>query len=73
VCHAINLGYRDPASIDPAVWQGAAEADTLVVPRAGELLYRLGPPARPTEGPAGDSQKAPRPAGAGWGEGVRSA
>ena len=39
VCRAANLGYRDPASIDVA----AAEADpeVFVVPRAGEVLFRL--------------------------------
>ena len=36
---AINLDYLDPAEVDPATW--AADADTLVVPRAGEVLYRL--------------------------------
>ncbi len=38
-CRKINLGYRDPASIDVAAW---SERDgVLVVPRAGEMLYRL--------------------------------
>jgi nickel-dependent lactate racemase len=39
VCRAANLGYRDPASVDVA----AAEADpeVFVVPRAGEVLFRL--------------------------------
>ena len=39
VTRAINLNYRDPASIDPAAW--AADGETLVVPNAGEDLYRL--------------------------------
>jgi nickel-dependent lactate racemase len=39
VCHAVNLGYRDPATIDVAAY--AADPDTLVVPRAGEVLFRL--------------------------------
>jgi nickel-dependent lactate racemase len=39
VCHAVNLGYRDPATIDVAAF--AADPDTLVVPRAGEVLFRL--------------------------------
>jgi lactate racemase len=39
VCHAANLGYLDPASVDPATF--AADPDTLVVPRAGEMLFRL--------------------------------
>ena len=39
VTRAINLDYLDPAEVDPAAW--AAEPDTLVVPDAGEDLYRL--------------------------------
>jgi nickel-dependent lactate racemase len=36
---AVNLDYLDPASVDPAVF--AADPDTLVVPQAGEVLFRL--------------------------------
>ncbi|MBP7601211.1 MAG: DUF2088 domain-containing protein [Thermoflexales bacterium] len=43
-CRAINLGYRDPASIDPDAWIARADPDVLVVPRAGEYLYRLARP-----------------------------
>jgi nickel-dependent lactate racemase len=39
VTRSINLGYLDPATIDPAAWD--ADPDTLVVPDAGEDLYRL--------------------------------
>ncbi len=39
VTRAIKLNYPDPAKVDPAAW--AAEPDTLVVPDAGEDLYRL--------------------------------
>jgi lactate racemase len=35
----VNLGYRDPATIDVADF--TADAGTLVVPRAGEVLFRL--------------------------------
>ncbi len=35
---ALGLSYRDPATVDPARW---AAPDTLVVPDAGEVLYRL--------------------------------
>jgi hypothetical protein len=38
-CERINLGYLDPASVDVAAWM--AEADALVVSRAGEMLYRV--------------------------------
>jgi nickel-dependent lactate racemase len=40
-CRRINLGYRDPASIDIAAWQGREDEGILVVPRAGEMLYRV--------------------------------
>jgi nickel-dependent lactate racemase len=36
---AVNLSYLDPARIDLDAW--AADQDTLVVPDAGEVLYRL--------------------------------
>jgi nickel-dependent lactate racemase len=37
--HAVNLNYRDPATIDVAEFE--ADPDTLVVPNAGEVLFRL--------------------------------
>ena len=40
-CRRINLGYIDPATIDLKDWQGREAAGTLVVPRAGEMLYRV--------------------------------
>jgi nickel-dependent lactate racemase len=40
-CRAVNLGYRDPATIDPEDWAASAQPDRLVAPRAGEYLYRL--------------------------------
>jgi hypothetical protein len=39
VCHAANLGYLDPATVDIEAF--GADPDTLAVPRAGEMLYRL--------------------------------
>jgi nickel-dependent lactate racemase len=36
---ALGLDYRDPATIDPAEWE--RDPDTLVVPNAGEILFRL--------------------------------
>jgi nickel-dependent lactate racemase len=39
VVRAANLDYLDPASVDPAVF--AADPGTLVVPQAGEILFRL--------------------------------
>jgi nickel-dependent lactate racemase len=41
VCKEINLGYCDPASIDPQEWAARGDPDLLVVPKAGEYLYRL--------------------------------
>ncbi len=41
VCRAINLGYRDPATIDPNEWAGREAEGKLLVRRAGEFLYRL--------------------------------
>jgi nickel-dependent lactate racemase len=40
-CHAVNLGYADPTTIAPAEWAERGDPDTLVVQRAGEILYRL--------------------------------
>ncbi len=42
-CRRINLGYRDPATIDVAAWMGREREGVLVVPRAGEMLYKLKP------------------------------
>ena len=39
VTRQANLGYLDPASVDVADWE--ADPDALVVPDAGEVLYRL--------------------------------
>ena len=44
-CTRINLGYLDPAAIDLEREMAESGADAIVVPRAGELLYRVGRPA----------------------------
>ena len=41
VCKKINLGYRDPRSIDPQEWMNREDEGILYVPKAGEQLYRL--------------------------------
>jgi nickel-dependent lactate racemase len=41
VCARINLGYRDPASLDVAQYRGREDEGILHVPDAGEVLYRL--------------------------------
>jgi nickel-dependent lactate racemase len=40
-CKRVNLGYLDPASIDVEEWKGREDEGVLVVPKAGEMLYRL--------------------------------
>jgi hypothetical protein len=41
LCRKINLGYRDPASVDPEHWRNREGEGYLLVPKAGETLYRL--------------------------------
>jgi nickel-dependent lactate racemase len=40
-CHAVNLGYRDFRGIDKQAWEGREHKGLLLVPKAGETLYRL--------------------------------
>lgn len=40
-CERLNLGYMDPDEIDVASWMNREAEGILVVPRAGEMLYRL--------------------------------
>jgi nickel-dependent lactate racemase len=40
-CRRIDLGYLDPREVDLARWEGREEEGILVVPHAGEKLYRL--------------------------------
>jgi nickel-dependent lactate racemase len=40
-CRRINLGYRDPASIDLADFRHKEDQGILLVPHAGEMLYKL--------------------------------
>ena len=40
-CRRINLGWRDPASIDVESFAGREDEGVLLVRRAGEHLYRL--------------------------------
>ena len=42
-CRRVNLGYLDPAGIDIREWEGREDEGVLVVPKAGEMLYRLQP------------------------------
>jgi nickel-dependent lactate racemase len=43
-CDRINLGYLDPAAVDLADWDTQAGGGSRAVPRAGELLFRVGRP-----------------------------
>jgi nickel-dependent lactate racemase len=40
-CDNINLGYLDPASISFEDWQQMEKENILIVPHAGEMLYRI--------------------------------
>jgi nickel-dependent lactate racemase len=44
ICRRINLGYRDPRSIEPAQFADRENDGVLMVPRAGEILHRLTSP-----------------------------
>src|SRR6266567_4937073 len=39
-CHRVNLGYTDYKKIDPQEWKGREQEGLLLVPHAGEILYR---------------------------------
>ena len=41
VCDKIDLGYRDPDTINPEAWMNREDEGYLYVPKAGEMLYRL--------------------------------
>ena len=40
-CERVNLSYCDPGTIDPEEWAGRENEGVLLVPHAGELLYRV--------------------------------
>jgi len=40
-CRAINLAYRNPSTINPDDWKEKEDEGLLLVPHAGEILYRL--------------------------------
>ena len=44
LCERINLGYRDPESINPAEYADREDEGILLVPKAGEMLYQLEEP-----------------------------
>jgi nickel-dependent lactate racemase len=42
-CQQVNLGYLDPVSVHPDDWRGHEAEGVLLVPKAGEMLYRVKP------------------------------
>ena len=40
-CRSINLGYLDSATVHLQEWENREEEGILIVPRAGEMLYRV--------------------------------
>ena len=40
-CKKINLGYRDPNTINVDEWKDREDEGILYVPKAGEMLHRL--------------------------------
>ncbi len=40
-CARLNLGYLDPASLNPADWQNREDEGILYVAKAGEKLYKV--------------------------------
>ncbi len=40
-CRAVNLGYRDPTTLDPEDWRDREAEGRLLVENAGEHLFRL--------------------------------
>ncbi|MGE0453410.1 MAG: lactate racemase domain-containing protein [Vicinamibacteria bacterium] len=42
-CRRLNLGYLNPAGVNVDEWKGREDEGVLVVPRAGEILYRVRP------------------------------
>jgi nickel-dependent lactate racemase len=40
-CERVNLGYLDPDGVNLDGWRGREAEGTLLVPKAGEMLYRV--------------------------------
>lgn len=53
VCERINMGYRDPAGINPDDYADREEEGILLVPKAGEMLFQLEDPAPWASGASG--------------------
>jgi nickel-dependent lactate racemase len=44
-CRQVNIGYLDPDTIDLEEWKGRENEGIMLVPKAGEMLYRIKPKA----------------------------
>ena len=44
VCASINMGYMDPATVNVKDYRGREEEGVLLVPKAGEVLFKLRSP-----------------------------
>jgi len=51
-CARINLAYQNPAEVDLEEWSTDNAQPNRMVPRAGELLFRVGKPPAASEVPA---------------------
>ncbi len=40
-CERINIGYLDPTTVHTEEWKGREDEGILLIPRAGEMLYRI--------------------------------
>ncbi len=40
-CRQVGLGYLNPATVNPDEWRNREDEGMLLVPKAGELLYRV--------------------------------
>jgi nickel-dependent lactate racemase len=40
-CERLSLGYLNPDEIDLESWKNQTDEETLLVPKAGEMLYRV--------------------------------
>lgn len=40
-CERLSLSYMDPATVRPEEWKGREAEGVLMIPKAGEMLYRL--------------------------------
>jgi len=54
-CRRINLGYLDPGTVRTQEWEGCEDEGILLVPRAGEMLYRVQAPCHADPALAGEA------------------